>query len=134
MGDTTDFSDNYRIEVSGWDLGDVFFVEKTDLIWTESGEKKLLLRRALPEGAVIFVRLIAPETPYSSVPVAYLVENVQPMNSTGLCEMRILLLHPRSKAHVTNRVASRSPQNASKVSEPKENLNQPEAEEVLHEA
>jgi hypothetical protein len=134
MGDTTDFSGNYRIEVSGWGLGDVFFVEKTDLLWTESGEKKLLLHRALPDGAVIFVRLIAPEAPYSSVPVAYLVGNVQPMNSTGLCEMRILLLHPRSKAHATSSVATQSPEYSSKLHEPKENSTQSEAEEVLHEA
>jgi hypothetical protein len=134
MGDATDFSGNYRIEVSGWGLGHVFFVEKTDLLSAESGEKKLLLHRALPDGAVIFIRLIAPGSPYGSVPAAYQVENVQPMNSTGLCEMRILLLHPRSKRQTTNRVASQSPQDSSKLDEPKENLNQPEAEEVLHEA
>ncbi len=76
MPDAATLSGNYRIEVSGWGLNDAFFVEKTDLHWTECGEKKLLLRHALPDGAVIFVRLIAPETSFGSVPVAYQVERL----------------------------------------------------------
>jgi len=38
MGDRAG-SRNYRIEVSGWDLNDVFFVEKSDLLWSDGGEK-----------------------------------------------------------------------------------------------
>ena len=57
------FPGNYRIEVSGWGLDAHLFVEETDLLWSQSGEKQMLLHRALPEGAIIFVRLLAPETP-----------------------------------------------------------------------
>jgi hypothetical protein len=134
MGDTATLSGNYRIEVSGWNLNDAFFVEKTDLLWTEDGEKKLLLHQSLPEGAVIFVRLIAPESTYGSVPVAYQVGSVQPMSSIGLCEMRLQQLHPRSKAPTRGHNASASPKSSSKKYEPKQSSIYSELEEVLHEA
>jgi hypothetical protein len=134
MGDTATLSGNYRIEVSGWGLNDAFFVEKTDLRWTERGERKLMLHHALPEGAVIFARLIAPETSYGSVPVAYQVEGVQPMNSNGLCEMRLRRLHLRSKAHTWDRIASLSTEYSSNRYEKRRSSIEPEVEEVLHEA
>jgi hypothetical protein len=134
MGDTATSQGKYRIEVSGWGLNDVFFVEKTDLLWSDSGEKKLLLHHALSEGAVIFVRLMTPETSYGSVPVAYQVQNVNPMNSTGVCEMRLLQVHPRSKGHTRGNIASLSAEYSSKSGEPMESSTDLELEEVLHEA
>jgi hypothetical protein len=134
MSDAATLSGNYRIEVSGWGLNDAFFVEKTDLHWTERGERKLMLHHALPEGAVTFVRLIALETTHGSVPVAYQVEGVQPMNSNGLCEMRFRRLHPRSKAHTCDRIASLSAEYSSNKYETKQSSIEPELEEVLHEA
>ena len=125
---------NYRIEVSGWGLNDVFFVEKTELLWSEGGEKRLLLHHALAEGAVIFVRLMAPETSSGLVPVAYQVENIKPMNSTGLCEMRLVQVHPRSKAQIRSSFASRSAKYSSKSIEMMESWMELELEEVLHEA
>ena len=125
---------NYRIEVSGWGLNDVFFVEKTDLLRSEGGQKRLLLHHALSEGAVIFVQLMAPETSNSLVPVAYQVESVKPMNSTGLCEMRLVHVHPRSKAHTRSSFASRSAKYSSKYIEMMESGTELELEEVLHEA
>ena len=134
MVDPANLSGNYRIEVSGWGLNDGFFVEKTELQWTEGADKKLLLRHAVSEGAVIFVRLMAPESSFGSVPVAYQVESVQPMNSFGLCEMRLLRLHPRSRAHSGREIASTLLGRSSKTHEPKESSPRPELEEVLYEA
>ena len=134
MGDPATLSGNYQIEVSGWGLDDAFFVERTDLLWAEGGEKKLLLHRALSDGAIIFVRLLALETPFGSVPVAYQVERVQPMNSSGLCEMRLSQLHPRSRPHHRSEIASLSTEPSSKGCEPKESSIQAELEEVLREA
>ena len=132
MVDTANLSGDYRIEVSGWGLNDAFFVEKTELQWAEGADKKLLLRHAVPEGAVIFVRLMAPE--FGSVPVAYQVESVQPMNSFGLCEMNLLRLRPRSRAHSGREIASPLTGRSSKTYEPKESSSRPELEEVLYEA
>lgn len=134
MIDTATLSGNYRIEVSGWGLNDAFFVEKTELHWAEGEEKKLLLRHAVPEGAVIFVRLIAPESSFGSVPVAYQVESAQPMSSIGLCEMQLLRLQPRSRAHARREVASSAVEYSSKSHELKDSSLQSELEEVLHEA
>ena len=134
MADAGILSGNYRIEVSGWGLNDAFFVEKTELRWNEGGEKKLLLRHALPDGALIFVRLITPEPSFGSVPVAYQVECVCPMNSDGLCEMQLLRLHPRSKVHARNEIASRTADRSSKGCEKKVSAIESEFEEVFHEA
>ena len=134
MVDPATLSGNYPIEVSGWGLDDAFFVERTDLLWAEGGEKKLQLHRALTDGGIVFVRLLAPETPFGSVPAAYQVESVQPMNSAGLCEMRLLRLHPRSRAHTRSEVASPTAGCSSKGCEPKESSIQSELEEVLREA
>jgi hypothetical protein len=125
---------NYRIEVSGWGLNSAFFVEKTDLIWTSGDEKRLRLHHALADGAVVFVRLISPESSFGSAPVAYQVQSVQPMNSEGLCEMQLLRLHPRSKPHTRIEVASPTLKYSSKGHEAKEIAIQTEFEEVLHEA
>jgi hypothetical protein len=134
MGYKTSISDNYRIEISGWGLNNIFFVEKTDLLWTEGDEKKLQLHHALPDGAIVFLRLIAPEASYNSAPVAYQVGNVQPMNPAGLCEMRLLQLHPRSRARARSEGASQPTECSSNPHEPKENSTHREPEEVLHEA
>lgn len=97
MADGRNGACEYHVEVSGWGLDDSFFVENTDLVWTEEGAKKLRLRHCLREGTVIFVRLLGTDAALGSVPVAYQVENVQPMNRLGLCEMDIHEVHPRSK-------------------------------------
>jgi len=104
------------------------------LLWSEGGEKRLLLHHALSEGAVIFVRLMAPETSSGLVPVAYQVENIKPMNSTGQCEMRLVQVHPRLRAHTRSNFASLSAKCSSKSKGPMESSTQLELEEVLHEA
>src|SRR6202158_3245097 len=108
MGDPATLSGNYQIEVSGWGLDDAFFVERTDLLWAEGGKKNVLLHRALSDGAIIFVRLLALETPFGSVPLAYQVARVQPMSCSGLCEMRLSQSPPRSRPHHRSQIASPS--------------------------
>ena len=120
MGEAAGPSGSYRVEVSGWGLNDVFFVEKTDLVWSRGGGKTLLLRQALTSGAIIFVRLAASGVPSNSLPVAYRVENVRPMNCSGQCEMRLLQLYPRSKESCPGAVASQVVEHAISNCEPKE--------------
>jgi hypothetical protein len=66
----------YRVEVSGWDANRAFFVENSELEWTEESGKQVSLSRALTEGAVVFLRLIQPISNDRSHPVAYEVELV----------------------------------------------------------
>jgi hypothetical protein len=134
MDEIKNASGNYRIEVSGWGLNSAFFVEKTDLVWTAGEQKKLRLHHALSDRTVVFVRLIGPETSFGSVPVAYQVEGVQPMDSEGLCEMRLLRLHPRSKTNTRGEVNHSLPSSPSKTPESKQIPAEPELQEAFHEA
>ena len=89
-------STSYRIEISGWDSGENFFVEKTDLDWSEEPGKKVRLRHPVRNGAVVFVRLIHPTAVGHSFPVAYQVENVSSPNAGGMQEISLVQLNPRS--------------------------------------
>ena len=134
MNKITNYSGNYQIEVSGWGLDDIFFVENSNLSWSGEEEKRLTLRHAISEGAVIFVRLIAPEPSFTSVPVAYEAHDVQPMNSDGLCEMRLSQLHPQSREQLKTGVASLFSSDSSNSHEEEQNQVHAEQEEVLYEA
>ena len=131
MADKFNSPGNYRIEVSGWGLDGGFFVEKTELHWSPSGVKQVLLHRALPKGAMIFLRLLSSESMEGSVPVAHEVNGVQPMDCDGRCEMQIQQVHPRSKAPYTGGSASYIPEDSFSAREPRESSIQLEPEEIL---
>jgi hypothetical protein len=86
---------SYRVEVSGWDLGENFFVEKTLLSWQEDGSKKVLLRTPLNEGTLVFVRLVGDSTGGRGVPVTYQVESIGRTLSGQGCEILLERLHPK---------------------------------------
>jgi hypothetical protein len=131
MADRLSFPGNYQIEVSGWGLDDVFFVEKTDLLWSQTGDKQVLLHRALPEGTVIFVRLLASKSTDGSLPVAYRVEGVRPMDCDGQCAMKLLQVQPRSKEPIAAVGASYRSEETFSTREQKKCSTQPEFEEIL---
>jgi hypothetical protein len=134
MSDRANGSANYRIEVSGWGLDECFFMEKTDLLWTEGNDKRLLLRHALPDRAVVFIRLLADGAPVDSVPVPYQVENLQAMNRIGLCEMRLLPLHPRAKTPEVDESAPLLAEVPNRDDDAGQDSPVAELEEVLYEA
>jgi hypothetical protein len=106
MGNSFNEPGDYRIEISGWGLDNSFFAERTDLLWTADGGKQVQLHRALPEGAMVFVRLLASEPSSGTVPVAYQVRDVVPMTRDGRCQMRLERWHARSKESLSERNAS----------------------------
>jgi len=60
----------YSVEVSSWHNNEDFFVEKTELHWSEqSGKHILLCGRSLPV-RLVFLRLIDPTSPDRVRPVA----------------------------------------------------------------
>jgi hypothetical protein len=61
----------YSVEVSGWDVSESFFVETCELEWNEQSGKCVAMRRMLPEGAHVFVRLLQPLSTERSYPVVY---------------------------------------------------------------
>ena len=64
----------YSVEVSGWDNSHAFFVERSELQWSEETGKQLTLLHRLPPGAMIFVRLLQPTDGDRAFPVAYEAE------------------------------------------------------------
>ena len=78
----------YRVEVSGWDDNKVFFVENSDLEWTQNSLKQVTLNRGLKDGAVIFLRLLQPITNDRSYPVAYEAHFVA-RTEEGLCQFQL---------------------------------------------
>jgi hypothetical protein len=134
MIDAAAIGDNYPLEVSGPGVNDTFLVERTSLRWTKVGDQRLLLHYAGPERVAIFVRFIASEVSFTSVLAASPVESVQPVNSIGLSEMRVLWLRSQSRAHARREIASSFAKYSSKGQEPKMGSFHTELEEVLREA
>jgi hypothetical protein len=66
----------YRVEVSGWDKNQAFFVEKSELEWSEESGKCVALTNAVPDGAVIFLRLLQSLSADRPQPVPYEAEFV----------------------------------------------------------
>jgi hypothetical protein len=89
-------SNSYRVEVSGWDSSENFFVEKTSLTWAHTGERQITLKCDLREGSVIFVRLLQPTTMVNNIPVAYQVKQVVPRNASGRVHISMIQLHPKT--------------------------------------
>ena len=82
----------YRVEVSGWDKNQTFFVEKSELEEGEEDGKQVTLSHAIPDGAVVFLRLVPCLSTEQSNPVAYETEFVK-TTAEGRHEFR---LHPVS--------------------------------------
>src|ERR1700730_6363039 len=115
MGNSFKYPGDYRIEISGWGLDNDFFAEKTDLLWTAGGEKQVQLHRALPEGAIVFIRLLASEPSSVSGPVAYQVQDVVPMNCNGHCQMKLAQLHPTTRESLGWKNASNVSEDSQRV-------------------
>ncbi len=64
----------YRVEVSGWDKNEAFFVEKSEMEWNEGSGKRVKLSNAVPDGAVIFLRWLQSLSAEPAHPVPYEAE------------------------------------------------------------
>ena len=94
MHEQSDVYPQYRIEASGWDMCNQFFIEECTLKWNEASQKRILLRHQLREGAVLFVRLIPPTVGGESFPVVYRAEKVGPAQADGRREIALSQLRP----------------------------------------
>lgn len=66
-----------RVEISGWDAAENFFVEKTVLRRCDDGSQKALLHTLLRVGALGFARLTDEPTPDRAVPITYQVATIK---------------------------------------------------------
>ena len=92
-------SDGYRVEVSGWDAHENFFVEKSMLVWTENAGKRLALKAGVRVGSVMFVRLIQPLGGGTSFPVAYRAVGIEVAGPDSRVLVTLEQLQPRLAFH-----------------------------------
>lgn len=92
-------ADRFRVEVSGWDEEEIFFVEKSHLDWDEFAGKHITLRHMLPEGALVFVRMLQPTALRQAPPVAYKVEFIG-CDPEGLHQFRLNTVRPHYNQEV----------------------------------
>ena len=89
----------YRVEVSGWDASENFFVEKTTLNWCDDAGKQVLLHSSLREGAIVFIRLNQSATE-QIFPIAYRAQKIGPRDARGLSRVSLVQLRPRPAPRV----------------------------------
>jgi len=86
-------TDTYRVEVSGWDSSLEFFVEKSELAWSEENGKQVALAHEVRTGTMIFVRLLRSTFADRTSPVAYRAELVT-TNAEGFHQFRLTQVRP----------------------------------------
>jgi hypothetical protein len=87
----------YRVETSGWDVDENFFVEKTDLEWAEE-EKTIHLQHPVRKGTVVFVRLMGNEASENAFPVAYQAAAVTYRTHERCYDVSLMQMLPRTQA------------------------------------
>ena len=88
--------DCYRVEVSGWDAKENFFVEKTTLEWNPDEKKSMLLRADIRPGCIVFVRLLQPLATATSFPIAYEALTSAERDASGAARVSLERLRPRA--------------------------------------
>ena len=63
-------SSSFRVEISGWDSGESFFVERADLTWDPDGGKEACVQNVLKQGSVVFIRLLQPLSRTAALAIA----------------------------------------------------------------
>lgn len=87
---------SYAVEVSGWDVEEAFFVEKTELTWVADGMKEISLLHPVREGSVVFVRLLQPVASADNYPIACQVVKQMEQGAEGRSTIRLTQLRPRA--------------------------------------
>src|SRR5580692_8197675 len=84
----------HRVEVSGWDSSNNFFVEKTMLHWS-NGEREVSFQSPVRRGCVVFVRLLRPAFDCDNFPTAYQASGIESEPASGRTLVRLTRLRPR---------------------------------------
>jgi len=81
-----DRGNSYRVEVSGWDAKENFFVEKTSLDWREREGKTVALHATVRLDSVLFVRLLRPLGGGADFPVPHRAVRVEDRSKDASCK------------------------------------------------
>jgi len=96
MNFNTETLSGHRVEVSGWDAKEDFFVEKTYFDAEEEGKKEIKLLNSLREGCVLFLRVLEPLSTGSNFPVVYQAVHVASRDADGRLHVGLKRLQPRA--------------------------------------
>lgn len=88
-------SNQFRVEVSGWDCNEVFFVEKTLLEWEPDQPREITLGSSLRPGSMVFVRLMQTAAAAMPFPIAYQVIDVKDEKAGGRSRAKLQQLRSR---------------------------------------
>ena len=94
LADTLPLTGCCRVEVSGWDEDEIFFVEKSELSWDEFAGRDIAIKHMLADGTLIFIRMLQPTSQQRSFPVAYEAEFIA-CDAHGFHEFRLNPVQPR---------------------------------------
>ena len=92
---------SYRVEASGWDASEDFFVENASLTWGSDEMEEIHLRCSLKEGSIVFVRLMRPLTSddINTIPIPYQVMRVFPRDVNGQARIQLRQLRPQCNSN-----------------------------------
>ena len=100
MTDPTQSGRVYKVEISGWDAEEKFFVEQTQLEWNELNEKKVVMRNRVTRGAMVFLRLAESVNTPSSLAVAFRAGQIQAGALLDTLQVQLEQLWPWQGEHV----------------------------------
>jgi hypothetical protein len=86
MSTGADRGNSYRVEVSGWDAKENFFVEKTSLDWRGREGKTVALHATVRLDSVLFVRLLRPLGGGADFPVPHRAVRVEDRSKDASCK------------------------------------------------
>ncbi len=89
---------DYRVEVSGWDVRESFFVEKTILELNPPRERAVYLHHPVRAGLLVFLRLTDTRVRYPTFPVAYRIVEVTSAEGAELSRVILRKLRRRQSS------------------------------------
>ncbi|HLW82540.1 MAG TPA: hypothetical protein VKS20_10930 [Candidatus Acidoferrales bacterium] len=92
-----DEQETRRVEISGWDTDENFFVERAAIQNAPQGRQRVVLRVQLRVGSLVFLRLSEDFSLDRSVPIAYQVVKLAANTIRRQHEVELIQLHPREK-------------------------------------
>lgn len=96
------FDADYRVEVSGWDAAEKFFVERATLALSAGGERLVYLRHPLRTGLMLFLRMLDTRVGYPTFPVAYQVKDIGAARQDGTSGVTLERLQHRRETSEEN--------------------------------
>lgn len=94
MASKTMYEPGSRVEVSGWDIGEEFFVEKGVLFFGGDGIQRIILQAWLRVGSLVFVRSSDGGSASRSVPVTFRVASISENSAPAGWEIFLRQVHP----------------------------------------